>query len=128
MTEDAARPPIRWGAVAVGGMAGTVFALLAFIFLGIAGLVSPDRGEIFLLFLEFLALVVAGYVAGRLSDSAEIHGGLAGLLTALITGLISLSSSEVPILGLVTLAIVATVLGSAGGVLARWHRESATRT
>ncbi len=105
-------------------MAGTVVALLSFIFLGIAGVVSPDRGEVFLLFLEFLALVVAGYVAGRLSDSAELHGGLAGLLTAFVTGLVSLSSTRVPVLGLVTLAIVAAALGSAGGVLARWQRQS----
>lgn len=105
-------------------MAGTVVALLSFIFLGIAGLVSPDRGEIFLLFLEFLALVVAGYVAGRLSDSAVVHGGLAGLLTALLTGLISLSSTQVPLAGLITLVVVAAALGSAGGVLARWQRES----
>lgn len=118
------RAPIRWGAVAVGAMAGTVVALLSFIFLGIAGLVSPERGEIFLLFLEFLALVVAGYVAGRLSDSAELHGGLAGLLTALLTGLISLVSAQVPLLGLVTLTIVAAALGSAGGVLARWQQQS----
>jgi hypothetical protein len=109
-------------------MAGTVVALLSFIFLGIAGLVSPTRGEVFLLFLEFLALVVAGYVAGRLSDSAEIHGGLAGLLTALVTGLISLSSTQVPVAGLITLTIVAAVLGSAGGVLAKWQRESSEPT
>ena len=38
-------------------------ALLSFIFLGVAGIISPDRGEIILLFLEFLALVVAGYLA-----------------------------------------------------------------
>lgn len=105
-------------------MAGTVVALLSFIFLGIAGFVSPERGEIFLLFLEFLALVVAGYVAGRLSDSAELHGGLAGLLTALLTGLISLVSAQVPLVGLITLTIVAAALGSAGGVLARWQQQS----
>ena len=119
------RPSIRWGAVAIGAMAGTVVALLSFIFLGVAGLVSPNRGEIFLLFLEFLALVVAGYVAGRLADTQVIHGGLAGLLTALVTGLISLSSTQVPLAGIITLTLVAAVLGSAGGILARWQRETA---
>jgi hypothetical protein len=104
-------------------MAGLVFALLAFIVLGISGLVAPDRGEIFLLFLQFLALVIAGYVAGRLSDTAEIHGGLAGLLTALVSGLISLTSTQVPLVGIITLTAVAAVLGSAGGVLARWQRQ-----
>lgn len=116
-------PPIRWGAIAVGAMAGLVFALLAFIILGISGIVAPDRGEIFLLFLEFLALVIAGYVAGRLSDTAELHGGLAGLLTALVSGLISLTSRQVPLVGIITLTLVAAVLGSAGGVLARWQKD-----
>jgi len=125
MNRRSGRPSIRWGAVAIGAMAGTVVALLSFIFLGVAGLVSPDRGEVFLLFLEFLALVVAGYVAGRLSDTQVVHGSLAGLLTALVTGLISLSSTQVPLAGIITLTMVAAVLGSAGGVLARWQREAA---
>lgn len=115
---------IRWGAVAIGSMAGLVVALLSFILLGVSGIVSADRGEVILLFLQFLALVVAGYVAGRLSDSPEIHGGLAGLLAAFITGLISLTTTDVPIAGIVTLTVVAAALGSAGGVLARWQRES----
>ena len=105
-------------------MAGLVVALLAFICLGISGLVSPDRGEIFLLFVQFLSLVVAGYVAGRLSDSPAIHGGLAALLSALVSGLISVTSTDVPLAGIITLTLVAAVLGSAGGVLARWHRET----
>ena len=122
------RPPIRWGAIAVGAMAGLVVALLSFIFLGISGIVTANRGEIFLLFLQFLALVIAGYVAGTLSDTAELHGGLAGLLAALVTGLISLSSrQDVPIAGLVTIAVAAAVLGTAGGVLARWQRDSNAR-
>lgn len=105
-------------------MAGLVVALLSFIVLGISGIVTADRGEIFLLFLQFLALVIAGYVAGRLSDTAELHGGLAGLLAALVTGLISISSQrDVPIAGLITIAVAAAVLGTAGGVLARWQRN-----
>lgn len=105
-------------------MAGLVVALLSFIFLGVTGVISPDRGEVFLLFLEFLALVVAGYVAGRLSDSPELHGGLAGLVAALVTGLISLTSASVPMTALLTLTVVAAALGSAGGVLARWQQDA----
>jgi uncharacterized membrane-anchored protein len=67
--------------------------------------------------------VIAGYVAGRLSDTAELHGGLAGLLTALVSGLISLTSRQVPLVGIITLTLVAAVLGSAGGVLARWQKD-----
>lgn len=117
-------PKIHWGVVAIGAMAGLVVALLAFIFLGISGIVAPDRGEIFLLFIQFLSLVVAGYVAGRLSDAAEIHGGLAALLSAFVSGLISLTSTQVPLAGIITLTLVAAILGSAGGVLARWQRDT----
>ncbi len=106
-------------------MAGLVVALLAFIFLGISGLIAPGRGEIFLLFIQFLGLVVAGYVAGRLSDAAAIHGGLAALLSAFVSGLISITSTQVPLIGILTLTLTAAVLGSAGGVLARWQRENA---
>jgi hypothetical protein len=105
-------------------MAGLVVALLAFIFLGISGAVAPGRGEILLLFVQFLSLVVAGYVAGRLSDATEIHGGLAGLLSAFVSGLISISSSGVSLPGIISLTFVAVALGSAGGVLARWQRNA----
>ncbi len=104
-------------------MAGLVVALIAFILLGISGAIAPDRGELLLLFIQFLSLVVAGYVAGRLTDFAVLHGGLAGLLSAFVSGLISLTSTSVPVAGIVTLAVVAAVLGSAGGVLARWQQE-----
>ncbi|MEA2001277.1 MAG: hypothetical protein U9N84_05245 [Actinomycetota bacterium] len=123
MTEVSARPSIRWGAVAIGAMAGLVVALFSFIVLGVTGLVARGRGDVFLLFLQFLALIVAGYVAGRLSESAEVHGGLAGLLAALVSGLISLSTNRVPLAGIITLTVIAAVLGSAGGLLARWQRE-----
>ncbi len=116
-------PEIRWGAIAVGAMAGLVVALVAFILLAVSGLVAPDRGEILLLFIQFLALVVAGYVAGRLSDSPEVHGGLAALLSAFVSGLISLTSTQVPLVGIITLTLVAAVLGSAGGILARWQQD-----
>ena len=118
-----ALPPIHWGAIVIGAMAGLVFGLIAFIILGVSGLVTRSRGEIFLLFLQFLSLVVAGYVAGRLSPNAEIQGGLAGLLTALVSGIISLASTQVPLTAIVTLTVVAAVLGSAGGVLARWQKD-----
>ena len=124
MNSEPNRPTIRWGAVAIGAMAGLVVALLAFILLGISGAVAPGRGEILLLFVQFLSLVVAGYVAGRLSDATEIHGGLAGLLSAFVSGLISVTSSSVSFTGLLTLTIIAVVLGSAGGVLARWQRTA----
>jgi hypothetical protein len=104
-------------------MAGLVFGLIAFIVLGVSGIVSGGGGEIILLFLQFLSLVAAGYVAGRLSSHAEVHGGLAGLLTAAVSSAIVLATTQVSITALVTLTVVAAVLGSAGGVLARWQKD-----
>jgi hypothetical protein len=121
---ESRRPVVRWGAVAIGAMAGLVLSLLTFIFLGVTGLVAPGRGDIFLLFNQFLSLVVAGYVGGRLSDAPELHGGLSALVGALVSGLISLSSSDAGWPGIVTLTVVAAVLGTAGGVLARWHKQT----
>jgi len=109
-------------------MAGLVIALLAYIGLGVTGVVAPNRGEILLLFVQFLSLVVAGYVGGRLSDAPEIHGGLAALLGALVSGLISITGGDVALAGMITLTIVAVVLGSAGGVLARWHKQTLDTT
>jgi len=105
-------------------MAGLVVALLAFIVLGVAGLIGEGRADVLLLFIQFLSLVIAGYVGGRLSGVPELHGGLAALLCALISGMISISSSDVGLVGIATLAVVAVVLGTAGGVLARWHKQA----
>ena len=105
-------------------MAGLVFGLLAFIFLGVSGIISDGGGDVVLLFLQFLSLVVAGYVAGRLRDTETIHGSLAGLLSAFVSGLIAITSSQVSITGVVTLTLVAAVLGASGGALARWQRET----
>ena len=124
MSDGSRWPTIRWGAVAIGAMAGLVVGLLAFIVLGVSGLVAPGRGEILLLFVQFLSLVVAGYVAGRLSDTSEVHGGLAALLSAFVSGIISVTSTSVPLAGIITLTLVAAVLGSAGGVLARWQQDA----
>jgi hypothetical protein len=105
-------------------MAGLVVALLAFILLGVTGLIGPGSGDLILLFIQFLSLVAAGYVGGRLSAAPELHGGLAALLAALVTGLISISSSDAGLVGIATLTVVSVVLGSAGGVLARWHKQA----
>ena len=124
MSESSPVRTLVWGAIAIGARAGLVVALLADILWGISGLVAPGRGEIILLFVLFLSLVAAGYVAGRLSPSPVIHGGLAALLSAFVSGVISITSTDVPLVGIITLTLVAAVLGSAGGVLARWQRES----
>lgn len=115
---------VQWGAIAVGSVAGLVVTLLAFILLGVTGLVTVDRGQIWLLFMQFLALVVAGYVAGRLTAGPVAHGAMAGILTAVVSGIVS---SRLSTIGVTALTLVAAVLGASGGVLARWQREAVER-
>lgn len=102
-------------------MAGLGAGLGLFIVLGIVGLTQL----IVLVFLQFLTLVVAGYVAGRFAHGpATIDGSLAGLLAFLVIGVVAIAGTsrgpspvEITVLGL-----VAAVLGAAGGVLADRRR------
>ncbi len=104
-------------------MAGLGFALVAFLLLGIAGLISADGANVGLVFVQFLALLVAGFIAGRLSHGvAVLDGGLAGLSTFFVSVALSVTGGASLGLGAtLLLGIVAAVLGSAGGVLAE-HR------
>lgn len=89
-----------------------VFLLLAF--------VGADGNAVVLIFLQFLSLVVAGYVAGRFtSPNPLLNGGMAGLLLFLIIAAISLAAgARLNPFELGLLGIVAAVLGSTGGALA----------
>ncbi|MGI9611161.1 MAG: hypothetical protein ACR2NL_12785 [Acidimicrobiia bacterium] len=109
---------------AIGGI------MITFLVLGITGIVDA-RAAIPLLFLQFLGLVVAGYVAGRLAGRDRIlHGSLASMLVYLVSSAIGLaiSGSTASVLVLLFSGAVAAVLGSAGGALAEWplnkHEES----
>lgn len=79
-----------------------------------------------LVILEFAALVVAGYIAGRFAPSgAAAHGGLAGLAVFFVAAAISVASSPgTNVLELLVLALVAAVLGSAGGAIAERRRRA----
>ena len=102
-------------------MAGLAAGLGSFIVLGLVGLTQV----VVLIFLQFLTLVVAGYVAGRFSlQAATVHGSLAGLLTFLVVGAVSIAgTSQGPSpVELAILGVVAAVLGAAGGALADRRR------
>lgn len=106
-------------------MAGLGLALAVFLILAGTGVLSGTGEQAILVFVQFAALFVAGYVAGRLSRSAApLDGGMSGLLVFLITVAISVAGGSS--LGLVTLGflgVTAAVLGSAGGVLAQFAQH-----
>jgi hypothetical protein len=113
------RPGIAWGAVALGAMAALAGALLTFLVLGIVGAVGVDHGAVLLILVELAALVVAGYTGGRFGGPPTVvHGSLAALLLSLVTGTLSVAASDAGWGAIVALAIVAAVLGAAGGALA----------
>lgn len=94
--------------------------LFAFLALALVGL---DQ-VIVLIFLQFLILVAAGFVAGRFAPhAAAANGGLAGMLAFLVMGAVAVASAQAPsTFELVALGVIAAVLGSAGGALADRRR------
>ncbi len=106
-------------------MAGLGLGLVAFIILGIAGMVDADGSNVVLVFVQFLSLFVAGYVAGRMSASAPaLDGGFAGLLVFFVSVGVSVAGGATLGIGpALFLGVVAAVLGSAGAVLAEHRRR-----
>jgi hypothetical protein len=102
-------------------MAGLGAGLALFIVFGIVGLTQT----VVLVFLQFLTLMIAGFVAGRFAHGpAAVDGSLAGLLAFLVMGSVAIagtSNGPSPI-ELAILGLVAAVLGAAGGVLADRRR------
>jgi hypothetical protein len=112
--------------VAIGTMTGLGSARIVFFVLWGTGIVGSGRNLIILVVLEFAALVLAGYIAGRFAPAGgAAHGGVAGLALFLVAGVISIAASpNSNVLELLVLALVAAVLGSAGGAYADWRRQS----
>jgi hypothetical protein len=106
-------------------MAAVGTAMALFLVLGIVGVVR-DANSLTLLFLQLLALVAAGYVAGRLAGGDRvINGSLAALAVFGVTSLIGLAiaGGGVSLVALLFSGVVAAVLGSAGGALAEWGAQ-----
>lgn len=111
---------LNWGAIAVGGIAGIGAAvILAIPVLVVAG-TDGFGAQALLILVGFVGQIIAGYVGGRFAGvDHPAHGGLAALLSYLVTAGIAIATGQEPaIVTLVFSAIVALVLGSAGGVLA----------
>jgi putative membrane protein (TIGR04086 family) len=114
------------GAVAMGAMTGLATALLLFLVMGVTGIVDSPSDAVPLLFLQFLGLVLAGFVSGRLSGRDQaLHGGYAGLLLFLVATMITLAADpdSASLLVIAFTGALSLVLGSAGGTLARALEE-----
>ncbi len=107
-------------------MTGLGLALAAFLVLAAAGVADSRAGETLLIFVQFLGLFAAGYVAGRFSRHTPVlDSGLSGLLAAFISLTISVAGGASLGFGtILLLSAVAAILGSAGGVLALRRRRS----
>lgn len=101
-------------------MTGLGGALAVFVVLFATGIVASGRNPAILIVLEFLALMGAGYVAGRFAPSSPVaHGGLAGIALFLVAGAVSIALSPTTAAPeLLVLGVIAAVLGSAGGAIA----------
>jgi hypothetical protein len=115
------RLDISWGAVALGAMTGLGLALAVFLALGIIGVINADNADVPVAFLQFLAQFGAGYLAGRFAGrEGTLHGSLASILLYLIGSTLTLAAApdQVGLGTLILFAVVAAILGSAGGLLA----------
>jgi hypothetical protein len=117
----------NWGAILVGGiagLAGTVIVAAPLLLLDVAD-TDSFGGQAALLLIGFAAQVGAGVVAARIAGRrGGTHGGLAGLGLFAVVSSISIAAGTDP--GIATLAfgaVVAAVLGTAGGVLVEARRQ-----
>lgn len=129
MTDGATGPgglrEARWGPVFIGMAAGLFFlfvtALAVWLITALIGIAQSDLGPaIVLAFAFFSGLLFSGYVAGRFTADTNpgFHGNLAGLLLYAVVAVLSLvagSPAEAPTL--ILFALVAAIIGYAGGVL-----------
>lgn len=117
-------PRVNAGAIVVGTMVGLGGMLVVFALAGALG--DFGSGVLLPFLLQYAAQLGAGYVAGRLGrEEPVLNGGAAGLLLFAVGSTISLAVAAArPSLAAVAFgAVVAAVLGSAGGALAYQQRE-----
>ena len=122
--------PTRWSAVVIGTAVGLgVTAVVAFV-LFIAGLRPSANAEgAAFIFTQFMGQLVAGAVAGRLAPPHELHhGSQAGLMLFAVTTALTLAAGGSPSVATIFFsALVALVIGAAGGVLGMMIRPSGER-
>ena len=110
---------LRWGALAIGVVAGLGVTAVAAIILFVFGVrPSSDARGIPFIFIQFLGQLAAGYVAGTFAKPEVYHGSQAALLLFVVTTVLTLATGGEPsIFALFFSGFVALVIGAAGGVL-----------
>ena len=111
---------LNWLGIAFGAGAGLALGLLL---AAIAG--GPDANTFIQVLIQFVAFLLAGYVAGRFSLVGSIAaGGFAGLFLYFGLAFVSIiSGADLQAVALLFFGIVALLLGSAGAVLAEALRR-----
>ena len=116
---------LRWGALAIGVMAGlgvTALAALALFALGLRP--TSEESGIPFIFVQFTGQLAAGYVAGRFGTPEVFHGSQAALALFLVTTMLTLATGGEPsVYTLFFSGFIALVVGAAGGVLAAATRD-----
>jgi putative membrane protein (TIGR04086 family) len=108
-------------------MAGLGLALAVFLVLGISGIIDADTSAVPLAFLQFTAQFTAGYLAGRLAGrDGVLHGSLAAIAVYLVGSTLALAAApdSVGPVSVILFAVVAAILGSAGGLLSDVGRRT----
>ena len=107
--------------VVIGAAAGLGLTAVIALGLFVAGFrPSTDAEGVPFIFTQFLGQLVAGAVAGRLAPPHEAyHGSQAGLALFAITTALTLAAGGSPSVATMFFsAVVALIIGAAGGVLA----------
>lgn len=111
---------LNWSGIAFGAGTGLVLGLLLAVIAG-----GPDASTLVQVLIQFLAFLVAGFLAGRWSLVAPVPaGGFAGLLLYFgLAVLAIISGADLQGVALVFFGVAALVLGSAGAAVAEALRR-----
>jgi hypothetical protein len=115
---------LNWGGLLIGATAGLGSAAALSVILFAVGLRFGESagGDVVFALVQFVGLLVAGFVGGRFSPgdapAQTTHGAISALLLFGLTAAIAMAAgSDVATLAILGGGVVALVLGSAGGAL-----------
>ncbi|MDH3425256.1 MAG: hypothetical protein OEM22_01165 [Acidimicrobiia bacterium] len=115
-------PKINWGGVLIGAVAGLGITAALAIVLFAAGIRPDDStpAQMGFILVLFAGETIAGFVGGRFGRPTEpLHGSLSALALFAVSAATSLATgSDVSPAVIGMSALVAMVLGTAGGALA----------
>jgi len=118
----------NWGAIVVGGIGGLCGTVVVVVPLLLSGLVDSNTfaGQAVVVLVGFAAQVLAGALASRVAgERGALHGAAAGLMLFGVLSSLSYVAGRDLSVGTVAFGIVvATILGTAGGVLVDVARQA----